>query len=123
MSLAPILCTFTLPPDKVDQEMLTEPEETIDDTVVGLYRLTELILSLLQDGPYSKKGKKQVATLAKMYARISDSLELLSSYEKANENGDEDLAHEFGISYSEAIADVQDYLDALQEDGIIVMMQ
>lgn len=100
--------------------MLTEFSEEFDDTVLGLYRLSEWVLSLLQDGGY---GRVQVAALAKTYAKIADALELLNSYEQASDNGEDDLAHEYGMSYSELIADVDELMGQLQEDGIVIRLQ
>jgi hypothetical protein len=116
------VCTFSTYPAKVWIEgMLTElEEENFDETVIGLYSLSELVLSLIMDGG---RGREQTITLIKAYSATSDSLELLANYDQAASDENTDLAHEFGMAYSESIADLQDHLDELKNDGIIIRLQ
>lgn len=100
--------------------MYDSDSEDFEETVVGLYRMSEWVLSLLQDNRY---GKKQVASLALAYAKISDALELLCGYEQASEDDQPDLAHEYGMNYSNLMADLQEKLDELHDDGIVMRLQ
>lgn len=100
--------------------MITEFPETFDDTIISLYRLSEWVLSLLQDGRY---GRVQVAALAKSYAKISDALDLLNSYEQATISGNEDLASEYERSYSDLITEIHELILELKEDGIVIRLQ
>lgn len=100
--------------------MYDSDSEDFEETVIGLYRLSEMIISLLQDRQY---GRKQTASLALAYAKISDALETLCGYEQASEDGDDDLAHEYGMSYSSLMAEIQDHLDQLKDDGIVMQLQ
>jgi len=99
--------------------MLDEPGDELDE-VVGLYRLSEWILSLLQDARY---GRVQVAALARTYSKIFDALDFLNSYEQASEAGEQDLAHEYGMVYSQLMSDVNDLIEQLKEDGIVIVLQ
>ena len=54
-------------------------------------------------------------------SKIVSEVELL--YEEASEGGDDDLAHEYGMNYSTLMADIQERLDELKDDGIVMHIQ
>lgn len=60
----------------------------------------------------------EIEQLLALYADIRDALDTLVEYEETPDDPDDDLKHLLGFNYSERVADIEDRLAELTEEGI-----
>jgi len=93
----------------------------IDETVTGLYKLSEIVIELLKES--KRYHNQQIRKMCILYSQICDAIELLASYEESINDKDDDLSHEFGMSYSNIMESIEEDLNDLKESGISIIMQ
>ena len=82
---------------------------------LGLYCLSNCISHLLEEHEYDNDSKESMIDL---YVDVKSALDLLSKYDQATEDENEDLKHEFGFLYSETLATIEDKMNNINNKGI-----
>ncbi len=89
-------------------------EDQNDDEAVSLYWLSRRVLVLAAHNT----NDYNIESLVTLYGNIRDALEVLAEYENLEESPDDDLKHMVGFNYSERLADIEDVLQYLTDQGI-----
>lgn len=91
-----------------------ELSESFDSEAVSLYSLSRRVLLLAAH----TSSVMEIEQLLALYADIRDALDTLVEYEETPDDPDDDLKHLLGFNYSERVADIEDRLAELTEEGI-----
>lgn len=100
---------------QIEEEIDSLDEFEFDNDILNLSCLLSCIKSIIGTDAVKSKRTDIAEDLVEVCARIGEAMELISSYDRAQ---DEDLKHEFGFQYSEIIADIGDMMEEINEKGI-----
>jgi hypothetical protein len=91
-----------------------EDEALFYDNVLSLCSLSGCLRSLLRDG--TARSEETIEEMIDLYVSVEDALELLSEFDKIEDN---DFRDDVGYRYSEIVVDIEDMLvDINKESGI-----
>jgi len=97
--------------DKKDNIDCTVDEDSTEE-ILALYKLSNCIESTFHDGT---KNSFVIAELISLYTYVTEAIELLARYDNAD---NDDVKFDLGMEYSELIADIEDIIREVAEQGI-----